>query len=416
MSPDRLRALVLIAAALAACAGAQTPAKPAAKPAAPKTRAGKPVPPLFASRLAIGAAVKEHAGSMQSEAAVSAGLEWLARHQEADGSWSCEKFRSRCESEGYKCAGRGMPLYDVGVTSLALLAFLAAGNGEQDGNHQDVVKNGVRWLKSQQDAKGCFGTTEDYRYPFMHAMATLAMVEAFVMSGTTPARDSAQKGLEFIVRIQSPQTHAWRYAEKPPDADSTVTVWMTLALKAGQVASIRSSDQALRGASEFIRRITDEKTFRTGYLKKGDLPFRFEAQAKRFAPGESESLTACGMTVRIFCGEEPRGSGLLRGQARVLLDRPPAWNPDSGRIDMFYWHFATIAMFQLGGTEWKTWFDQLRIAAIEGQQKGNPKESCQRGSWDPIDPWGTFGGRIYATAMMILCLEAPYRFARIYDQ
>jgi hypothetical protein len=250
----------------------------------------------------------------------------------------------------------------------------------------------------------------------MHAMATLAMVENAILSGSTAARDSAQRGLDFIGKIQSPQQRAWRYAEKPPDSDPTVTAWMTLALKAGQVGGIRSNDGGLRGASEFIRRITDERTFRTGYLKKGDLPFRFEAQAKRFPPGESESLTACGMTVRIFTGEEPRGSGLIKGQANLCLEKAPEWNPDTGRIDYFYWHFATIGMFQLGGTEWQTWYSKLKEAAAAGQQKGNPNESCQRGSWDPIDPWGTQGGRIYSTALMVLSLEVPYLYGRLYDQ
>ena len=73
-------------------------------------------------------------------------------------------------------------------------------------------------------------------------------------------------------------------------------------------------------------------------------------------------------------------------------------------------------MFQLGGTEWRTWYSKLTEAAVAGQQKGDPAEACQRGSWDPIDPWGTQGGRIYATAMMVLSLEGPYRYGRLFDQ
>jgi hypothetical protein len=409
--------LVLAAvAAIGPVALSQTPSKTETKPTAPKPRSGRPLPPLLAQRASIKDVVKQNGGSADSEAAVAAGLDWLLRHQEPDGSWSCHKFRARCATEGYKCGGNGQELYDVGVTALALLAFLGAGNSENEGRYKDTVRNGVKWLKSQQNAQGCYPTTEDYRYPYMHAMATLAMVEDAVLSGATPARDSAQRGLDFIGKIQSPQTHAWRYAEKPPDADSTVTAWMVLALKTGQVANIRSNDAGLRGATEFVKKITDEKTFRTGYVKKGDAPFRLESQLRRFPPGESESLSACGMTVRVFCGEEPRGSGALRGQAHLFLDKPPEWNPDSGRIDLFYWHFASLGMFQLGGEEWKTWMSKLKEAALSGQQKGNENESCQRGSWDPIDPWGTQGGRIYSTAMMILCLETPYRYGRLYDQ
>lgn len=409
-------AAALAAFVVATVVVAQTP-KPESKPAAakPKARSGPPLPHLFAQRADVISVLQENGGSFETEAAVSAGLDWLARHQEKDGSWSCEKFRDRCSSEGYKCGGRGVPLYDVGVSALALLAFLASNNHEQGGRHRDVVANGIRWLKSQQDAKGCYPTTEDHRYPYMHAMATLAMVENAVLSGSPAARESAQKGLDFIVKLQSPQQRGWRYAEKPADSDSTVTAWMTLALKAGQAGNVRSHDGALRGGSEFIRKITDEKTFRTGYVAKGDLPFRFDGQKARFSPGESESLTACGMTVRLFCGDDPR-SGLTVGQARVCLEKLPEWGSETGRIDFFYWHFATLAMFQVGGDEWKAWFRKLKEAALSAQQKGAPEDSCQRGSFDPHDPWGTQGGRIYATAMMTLCLETPYRYARFYQR
>jgi hypothetical protein len=408
-------ALVVAAVATLAASGiSQTPAKPESRKAPPaKARRGPPLPPLFASRADIAAIGKENGATSLSEAAVEAGLDGLSRHQEPDGSWSCEKFRGRCETEGFKCGGEGLPLYDVGVSSLALLAFLGAGNTEQEGRYKDAVRNGMRWLKSQQDARGLFGTTEDYRYPYAHAIATLAMTENAVLSGTTAARDSTIKGLEYIVKIQSPQQRGWRYAEKPPDSDSTVTAWMVLPLKAAQVAGIRSTDQTFRVASEFIKKITDERTSRTGYLTKDDHPFRFEAQMKRCPPGETESTTACGMAVRIFCGDEPRGTGLIRGMGRVLLDKPPEWNPEVGRIDYFYWHFGTLAMFQLGGPEWQEWWQKMKEAALTGQQKGNPTETCQRGSWDPIDPWGTQGGRIYSTAMMVLCLEGPYRYGRV---
>jgi hypothetical protein len=418
MSPSaRARLLAIVLAALAAdplSVAAQTPAKPESKPAAAKPKAGRNLPTLYASRADVAAAGKEFGATSSSEAAVAAGLDWLARHQEADGSWSCEKFRSRCSNEGYKCGGKGLPLYDVGASSLALLAFLGAGNTEQSGRYKDAVRNGMRWLKEQQDPRGLFGTTEDFRYHYGHAIASLAMTENAILSGSAQSRESTIKALEYITKIQSPKERGWRYADKPADSDSTVTAWMVLPLKAAQAASIRSTDQSVRVASEFIRRITDEKTFRTGYLEKGDHPFRFEAQLKRCPPSETESTTACGMTVRIFAGDEPRGTGAIRGQARVLLDKAPEWNPEAGRIDFFYWHFGTIAMFQLGGPEWQEWWQKMKEAALAGQQKGNPDETCQRGSWDPIDPWGTQGGRIYSTAMMILCLEGPYRFGRLF--
>jgi hypothetical protein len=45
--------------------------------------------------------------------------------------------------------------------------------------------------------------------------------------------------------------------------------------------------------------------------------------------------------------------------------------------------------------------------------KSQRKDANFKGSWDPIDPWGQDGGRVYATAIMVLCLEVYYRYSKI---
>ena len=44
--------------------------------------------------------------------------------------------------------------------------------------------------------------------------------------------------------------------------------------------------------------------------------------------------------------------------------------------------------------------DAVRTAALAGQVRAGE----ERGSWDPVGPWGYAGGRVYATAMMCLAL------------
>jgi hypothetical protein len=45
--------------------------------------------------------------------------------------------------EGVPCDGAGATTHDVGVTGLALLAFLGDGNTMRSGPYRDVVKRGV---------------------------------------------------------------------------------------------------------------------------------------------------------------------------------------------------------------------------------------------------------------------------------
>ena len=50
------------------------------------------------------------------------------------------------------------------------------------------------------------------------------------------------------------------------------------------------------------------------------------------------------------------------------------------------------------------------IKALLGSLRQGP--ICEDGSWDPIDEWGTAGGRVYATALGAMTLEVYYRFIR----
>ena len=66
-------------------------------------------------------------------------------------------------------------------------------------------------------------------------------------------------------------------------------------------------------------------------------------------------------------------------------------------------------MYQMGGNYWKAWNVAMKEAVIENQQR----EGDEKGSWDPVGPWGYSGGRVYSTALMTLCIEVYYRYARV---
>ena len=62
-----------------------------------------------------------------------------------------------------------------------------------------------------------------------------------------------------------------------------------------------------------------------------------------------------------------------------------------------------MALRELGGEPWRKWKKALKSALV-GAQNG-PRSGCREGSWDPDDAWKTAGGRVYTTAMAVLCLE-----------
>ena len=98
---------------------------------------------------------------------------------------------------------------------------------------------------------------------------------------------------------------------------------------------------------------------------------------------------------------------------RQILDHPPRWNVKEGYLDMYYWFQATRALYQVGDSPWRKWQKSMTRAILNHQ---HPKRSGSRtGSWDPIGVWGEDGGRVYSTALMLLCLESICGYTRPFE-
>ncbi len=347
-------------------------------------------------------------GYSQTEKAVDLGLEWLANHQSPDGKWDSDGFMDMCSPP---CDGPGNATNDNGLTGLALLAFLGAGNTTTVGDYKKNVRQGIQYLKRVQDQdEGVFGAKVGQHYMYNHALAALAMTEAYLLSGRNPLlKEPAQLGVNFILRSRNPYK-AWRY-ESPPNGenDTSVTGWMVMVLESAREAGLDVDMAAFDGALAWIDEMTNMQTGRTGYLSKGGLSARETGMEAEFPNDKTEAMTAVAMLARIFMGQEGEHPAMKAG-AELLRNMPPKWNPEGGEADMYYWYYGAYVMFQLGGRDWNTWNEAMKDAVLPPQHQ---EEGCIRGSWDPIGPWGEAGGRVYSTALMVLCLEVYYRYGKV---
>ncbi len=348
--------------------------------------------------------VAKRGGSRGTEKAVAAGLKWLRDHQDPDGSWSCDNFHKNCRKN--ICEGRGSSAdHSCGVTGLALLAYLGAGNTMRVGAYREVVKKGLKYLISVQSPDGCVGPkTADGHYMYNHLICTMALAEAFGLSGMTPQlKAPAQKAVDFAVQAQNPYM-GWRYGVRPGDNDTSMTGWAVLALKSAKLSDLEVPPEAFQGAKNWLDKVTDDSFRKTGYTQKADNGAR-TAEAQKYAP--TEAMTAVALTGRIFMGE-PLDSPKVKGAATLLRNMPPKWDPESGN-DFYYWYYGTLAMFQMGGEHWKVWNNAMKEALVKTQRRGGDED----GSWDPSDAWGSAGGRVYSTAANILSLEIYYRYGKV---
>ena len=366
-------------------------------------------------------------GGQKRDDSVMDALRWLKAHQSPGGQWESAGFDKWCDqkpaAEDKRPTGLGKAMYDPGVSGLALCAFLGAGYTNR-GKHpfKSTVSRGLRYLKNIQDPEGCFGARASSSFIYNHATASLAMVEAYGMTESPLFKASAQNCLEFIGLARNPY-YAWRYGVKPGTNDTSVTGWMMMAIKSAKLINadaqkrglaprLAVDEDAFTGVKAWVEKMTDPDYGRVGYITRGSGPARPKELVDRFPAEKSESMTAVGVLARIFMGEDPRKEPLMIKGAELMRKLPPTWNEADGSIDMYYWYYGALAMYQMGGRYWDSWKSALEKAVVDTQRKDTTY--CEyKGSWDPIGPWGEDGGRVYSTALLAMCLQVWYRYDRV---
>ena len=333
------------------------------------------------------------------EKARAAALQWLARHQSKGGAFDPAKFDARCKV--LKCPGRGEGDYAIGLTGLAVVAFLRAGTLPGPDAEGASLEAALRFLRTTQDGEGCFGEARTGHFLYNHAIATLAVCEASAKTSDPALGTAAKRAVDFIRSAQKPYK-GWRYEVKDEMNDTSATAWMVQALRAGTMAGLDVEPRVFDGAKSFLDDVTDAETGRSGYLKKGDFPGREEAMMTKFPGAMSESSTGAAMLARLLCGQEPKEE-ILRKGADILLKRLPEWNTTRGTIDLYYWYYGTEVEARLGKEGWKKWSAALKASLLPWQR--GEKSGCAEGSWDPVDPWEKTGGRLYMTVMGALMVE-----------
>jgi hypothetical protein len=328
-------------------------------------------------------------GSTASEQAVGRALEWLAAHQHPDGHWDVDGFQSLCP-QGKVCSGTGSQNRDdCAVTGLVLLTFLGAGNTHWEGKHATVVLNGLNWLLAQMKPNGDLrGTGRMYS----QGIATVALSEAYGMSGDDKLREPVERAVKFIVAAQNPTTGGWRYLPGQY-GDTSIFGWQLMALKSASLAGIEVPETTWQKSRTWLQLVGSGR-------HRGLAAYQPTEQA-------TPPMTAEALACRVFLGEST-DSPTLREAADYLMQYPPQWH----RENLYYWYYGTVATFQMGGDYWSRWNNSLRDILIEHQAR----DGHAAGSWDPnptVDTWGKEGGRVYSTALATLCLEVYYRFLPI---
>ena len=125
------------------------------------------------------------------------------------------------------------------------------------GPYKETIKNGIKWLRENQQENGLFGTNASNDFVYGHAIATYAMCEAFGLSNYTLLKKNAQNGINYLEQHRNPYL-VWRYQPRDNDNDTSVTGWCVMAYESAKYFKLQVNDQAIKQVLQDLGMIRKE--------------------------------------------------------------------------------------------------------------------------------------------------------------
>ncbi|MBN1442326.1 MAG: prenyltransferase [Planctomycetes bacterium] len=328
--------------------------------------------------------------------AVQRGLAYLARHQNEDGSWTDRVGRKVLMSY------RGAVKPHVGVTALAGLAFLAGGTLPDQGpgrfadargrlvHGAQVVQKAIDYLIRSTSSTGYISANNSRMYS--HAFATLFLAEAYGMGFSRDGGDlkrTLKRATQLIVNSQN-SLGGWRYQPNAPDADMSVTVCQVMALRAARNAGIAVPKETIDAAVEYVN---------SSFISEIGA-FTYQIEDRGLRSRATFPLTAAGLATLYLAGEYQEPEKLRKAVTYLRWSRPRRIEARSS-FDYYYGqYYAVQAMFQRGGAEWRSWYEDYIKQDLLSLQ-------------EPDGCWVDLVGANYATAMATIILQFPNQYLPI---
>lgn len=336
-------------------------------------------PSLLAARPAIAARPNQVKGNEITEKqkqAVERGLAWLAEKQGTDGSYG----------------GGGFPKH-AGITALAALAFMQAGNLPNRGKYGVNVKRCLDFVLASAQPSGLISSDTRSAPMYGHGFATLFLAEVYGMTQDESIKEPLQRAVRLIETTQNPEG-GWRYTPAPVDADISVTICQVMALRAARDAGLKVERSVIDKSIQYVRNCQNE-----------DGGFSYQANSHG-SGGSGFARSAAGVAALYYAGVF-EGNDLDRG-LKYIMQFVPTTGEDAkavnGEMEGYYFYgnyYAAQATFLAGGDYWARYYPAVRDQLIQRQQR--------QGNW--IEPMS----EEYGTAMALIILQMPNRYLPVYN-
>jgi hypothetical protein len=309
-----------------------------------------------------------------AERAIERGLTFLARRQNAEGTFGSGNYRG-----------------NVGVVSLAAMALMAGGSTPTRGPQGPRVALALDYVLASEQGSGYIVSNlfPSDRPMYGHGFATLFMAECYGMSRRPEVREKLGRAVKLIIDTQN-AAGGWRYFPQRTDADISVTVCQVMALRAARNAGIHVPRETIAAALAYIKKCQNPD---------GGFMYRLED------PGTSAFARSAAAVVGLYSLGDYEGPEVTKGINYMMTFLPEAGVVRQESYYFYGQYYAALAAWQARGTTWERWYPAVRYELIARQRED--------GSWmDQANPISAE----YSAAMACLVLQVPNNYLPIFQR
>ncbi len=307
----------------------------------------------------------------ETDRAIEAGLAWLAKSQNANGSFGSGGYRD-----------------NIAVTSLAGLAFMANGSSPGRGPYGMHIDRALQYVMDNTAPSGFIAVPNAGTHGpmYSHGFGALFLAEAYGMSRRPELREKLTNAIRLIIDTQNGEG-GWRYQPVRADADISVTICQINALRAARNAGLFVPKETVENCIKYVKQ-----------TQNADGGFRYMTQT-----GASAFPRSAAGVVALYSASVYDSKEVERG-VTYLKQFMPEMKLGQRFSHYFYGHYyAAQAMWIRGGSDWTVWYPAIRDELIH-------RQNVTSGSWpDPICSE-------YGTAMALIILQMPNNYLPIFQR
>jgi len=335
--------------------------------------------------------------TVQSDAALERGLQWLAKNQGPEGNWDSN---------------------DLGLVGMGALAMLAAGHQPGRSELGQTAEHALAYILDHAKPTGLLNVAHSQRDMYNHGLATFVLGQAYGVSRDERIGPTLDRALKLIVSAQC-DDGGWEYLSRRRQRghDLSLAVMQAKALRSAVDSGFDVPADVVRRA---IKSVREHHAPKDGNRQAPEQQQRGQPGQFTYGKGGKKQRTAAMAAAGVVCLQEfgqyddwriEKNMDFLRAAVRQRRRIPSERNGEMP-FDAYTLYYVAQALYQVGGDSWREGYPVLRDYLVATQVSASDDPAID-GRWDAGKHVADKPGDMYGTAVACFVLAIPNRYLPI---